>query len=74
VSIHQFIECGCTVETAPVSRPDGQFIAHALVTRHIDHQVEELWPGFEPFQTEAEASSASHLAAAAWVRRQDVQR
>jgi hypothetical protein len=71
--MHHFIECGCTVDSVPVSCPDGQFLAHAVVTCQTDHRVEELWPGFLPFQTEAEAASAAHLAAAAWVRRQNPQ-
>jgi len=49
---------GYEITSTPMVLPDGKFVARAVVTRQADHQVHELWPDFEAFSTEAEASSA----------------
>ena len=58
---------GHNIDATPDLQADGRYRAHAVVTRQADGHVEELWPVFEPFVTEAEAASAAHLAALAWI-------
>lgn len=67
LSVHQFVEGGYMIDSTPAARPDGKFAAHAVVTCQADGQVIELWPEFDPFITETEASSAAHMAAVAWI-------
>ena len=61
---------GYEIDTTPEPQADGRFTARAVVTRQADRWVEDLWPEFEPFATEAEASSAAHIAALAWISHQ----
>ena len=67
LAVHQFLEGGYMIDTTPAALPDGRFVARAVVTRQVDQVLEEIWPEFEPFETEAEAASAAHMAAVAWV-------
>ena len=71
MSAHEFFEGGYRIDTTPLMTPGGKFVARAIVTR-ADSRAEELSPDFEPFMTEAEASSAAHIAAVAWISHQDV--
>jgi hypothetical protein len=73
MSVIKFGTGGYEIDSTPELQPDGKYRAHARVTRQSDHQVEEIWPDFKPFLTEAEASSAAHLAAVAWVAHQSDQ-
>lgn len=57
---------GHEIDSTPKVLPDGKFVARAVVTRQADQRVDEIVPNFEPFATEAEATSAAHLAAVAW--------
>ena len=66
----KFIEAGYEIDATPSAQADGRFTARAVVTRQADRQAEELWPEFEPFKTEAEAVSAAHMAAVAWIAHQ----
>jgi len=61
---------GYEIDTTPEPHADGRFTARAIITRQADRHVDELWPEFEPFTTEAEASAAAHLAALAWISHQ----
>jgi hypothetical protein len=70
MSTNKFRECGYEIDTTPKMLPDGRFVAHAVATRLIDGKSEDLWPDFDPFATEAEASSAGHTAAVAFVAHQ----
>jgi hypothetical protein len=67
MSTHSFVGGGYEIDSSPSILPDGRFAARALVTRLTDRHATELLPDFEPFPTEAEASSAGHMAAVAWV-------
>jgi len=66
----RFVEAGYEIDPTPTPLPDGKFAARAVVVRQADRQTQELWPDFDPFATEAEAASAAHMAAVAWVAHQ----
>lgn len=70
MSTVKIVTDGYEVDSTPQLLPDGKFVARAVITRQTDQMVEELWPDFQPFATEAEASSAAHLAAVAWIAHQ----
>lgn len=70
MSAFKTLKDGYEIDATPERLADGKFAARALVTRQADGKVEEIRPEFEPFATEAEASSAAHLAAVAWVAHQ----
>jgi len=67
MSAVKLVTGGYEIDSTPTFQPDGRYVARAVVTRLFDRKVEEVWPDFEPFTTEAEASSAAHLAAVAWI-------
>lgn len=67
MSAFKSVTGGYMIETAPIVLPDGRFAARAVVTRQVDAMAKELRPEFEPFATEAEAASAAHTAALAWI-------
>jgi hypothetical protein len=67
LSVHHIVEGRYMIDVTPSALPDGKFAAHAVVTHERDKQVEDLWPEFAPFVTEAEAASAAHMAALAFV-------
>ena len=58
---------GYEIDCTPEEQPDGRFVARAVLKRLADGQPEEVRPEFEPFATAAEASTAAHTAALAWV-------
>lgn len=66
MSAVKIVRDGYEIDATAERLDDGTFVARALVTRQADGKVEEIRPDFEPFATEAEASSAAHLAAVAW--------
>ena len=70
MSTTKIVTDGYEIDSTPKVLPDGKFVARAIVTRRADRKAEEIWPEFEPFETEAEASSAAQLAAMAWVTHQ----
>ena len=63
----RFVQGEYEIDTTPEMLPDGRFVARAVVRRLLDSRVEEVHPDFEPFATEAEAASAAHIAAVAWL-------
>jgi hypothetical protein len=67
MSVVKFVQNEYEVDATPQELPDGRFVARAVVRRQSDGQVEQIQPDFEPFATAAEASSAAHLAAVAWL-------
>lgn len=67
VSAVKFIRGNSEIHTTPKMLPDGRFVVRATITELTGPYVEELWPDVDPFMTEAEASSAAHLAAVGWV-------
>ena len=67
LSIHHITQGSYLIDVTPSALPDSRFAAHAVVTHQVDKHVEDLWPAFDPFLTEAEAASAAHMAALAWV-------
>ena len=70
MSAVRFVSGGYEIDVTPEVLPDRRYVARAVVTRLADRKVEEIWPDFEPFATETEASSAAHLAAVAWISHQ----
>jgi hypothetical protein len=70
MSAVKIVTGGYEIDSTPQIQPDGRYVARAVVTRLADHRVEEIWPDFEPFATEAEALAAAHLAAVAWISHQ----
>lgn len=66
----RLVEHGYEIDTTPEILPDGRFVSRAVIRRLVDDHVDRLWPDFKPFATEAEASSAAHIAAVAWVAHQ----
>lgn len=61
---------GWDVDPAPDPVSPRQFLARARLTRQSDGHTEELFPDFDPFSTETEATAAGHMAAIAWIAHQ----
>jgi hypothetical protein len=55
MSAVKLVTGGYEIDSTPTFQPDGRYVARAVVTRLSDRKVEEVWPDFEPFTTEAEA-------------------
>jgi hypothetical protein len=66
----KLVESGYEIDPTPETLPDGRLCSRAVVRRLSDNKTEELRPDFDPFGTEAEASSAAYIAALAWVAHQ----
>lgn len=60
------------VDATPAAQPDGKFVARALVSKP-GQDLTVVQPDFAPFSTEAEAASAAHIAALAWIAHPDSQ-
>lgn len=62
---------GYTIDLTPEPLPGGRFAACARLTRLEGGASQEVWPEFDAFNTEAEAVSAAHMAALAWIAHQN---
>jgi hypothetical protein len=67
MSAAKFVSGGYEIDPTPEVLPAGLCVARAVLTRQVDGKVEEIWPDFEPFATEVEATNAAHIAAVAWI-------
>lgn len=66
----KLVEGDYDLDCTPVAISDAQFQARAVITHRSDGAVAEVKPAFDPFGTQAEAVTAAHMAAVAWIAHQ----